>query len=144
MLNRTFAAIAAATLITAPAFAQDASGDAGAGEKVFSQCQACHVVVNDAGETLAGRKAKVGPNLYGIAGAHAGSVEDFKGYSKYLEEAGAAGLVWDEASFVAYVQDPSGFLKEHTGDSKARGKMTYKVRKEADAVNVYAYLASLQ
>ena len=57
----------AATMLAAPAFADGhASGDVAAGEKAFRQCVSCHVVVNDAGETLAGKKAKTGPNLYGI------------------------------------------------------------------------------
>jgi len=136
--------IAAGILAAAPAFSEShgASGDAAAGEKAFRQCVACHVVVNEAGETLAGRKAKTGPNLYGVAGRAAGAVEDFR-YSKSMKAAGEAGLVWDEAKFAAYVQDPSGFLKEELGDSGARGSMSFKVRKEDDAVNLYAYLASL-
>jgi len=139
---RTLAIVATATL-AAPALADGhaASGDAAAGEKAFRQCISCHVVVNDAGETLAGKKAKTGPNLYGIAGRTAGSVEDFK-YSDLIVIAGEQGVVFNEANFVGYVQDPTGWLRETTGDG-GRGKMTYKVRKEADAVNLYAYLASL-
>lgn len=132
-------------LAAAPALAQDATaptGDAAAGEAAFRQCATCHVVVNDAGETLAGRAAKTGPNLYGVAGATAGHVEDFR-YSAAMVEAGEKGLVWDEESFVKYVQDPTGFLREYLDDSSARGNMTFKVRKEEDAVNLYAYLHSL-
>ena len=139
---RPFALLAAATL-AAPAFADGhASGDAAAGEKAFRQCISCHVVVNDEGETLAGRKAKTGPNLYGVVGRAAGAAEDFK-YSDIIMLAGEQGVVFDEESFVAYVQDPTGWLREVTGDN-GRGKMSYKVRKEEDAVNLYAYLASLQ
>lgn len=136
-------AIVAATTLAAPAFADGhaASGDAAAGEKAFRQCVSCHVVINEAGETLAGKNAKTGPNLYGIAGRTAGSVEDFK-YSDLIVLAGEKGIIFDEASFVAYVQDPTGWLREVTGDN-GRGKMTYKVRKEEDAVNLYAYLFSL-
>lgn len=139
---RTFAIIAATTL-AAPAFADGhaATGDVAAGEKAFRQCVSCHVVVDDAGETLAGGKSKTGPNLYNIAGRTAGSVEGFR-YSDLIVLAGEQGIVFDEASFVAYVQDPTGWLREVTGDS-GRGKMTYKVRKEDDAVDLYAYLASL-
>lgn len=119
-----------------------AEGDAAAGEKVFRQCQACHVVVNDAGETLAGTKAKVGPNLYGVAGRTAGTVEDFK-YSDFMVAAGEAGLVWNEEDFLKYVNDPTAFLKDYTGDSKARGKMTFKLKKEDQARDVWAFLVSL-
>ncbi|WP_415922635.1 c-type cytochrome [Tateyamaria sp. SN6-1] len=140
-------AIVAATALAAPAFADGhavdltATGDVEAGEKAFRQCVSCHVVVNDEGETLAGRKSKTGPNLYAVAGRTAGTVEDFR-YSDIIVLAGEQGVIYDEASFVAYVQDPTGWLREVTGDD-GRGKMTYKVRKEEDAVNLYAYLASL-
>ena len=130
------------------AFAQDAAapiaptGDAAEGEKVFRQCSTCHHVVDAAGEVLAGRAAvKTGPNLYGVAGRVAGAQEDFK-YSTLMEAAGAQGIVWDEANFVGYVQDPTPWLQEATGES-GRGKMTYKVRSPEDAANVYAYLVSL-
>lgn len=136
--NLALAAIAAAT-VAAPALA---AGDAAKGAKTFNQCQTCHVVVNDAGETLAGRAAKTGPNLYKVIGRQAGSVDGF-GYGPSIVEAGKNGLVWDEESFIAYVQDPTKFLKETLDDSKARGKMTFKVRKASDAADLYAFLVSL-
>ncbi len=137
-------AIMAATTLAVPAFADGhASGDAAAGEKAFRQCISCHVVVDDAGETLAGKKAKTGPNLYGIVGGNFGMVDGFR-YSDINQlAAGMEDLKVTEEVFVAYVQDPTGYLREATGDS-GRSKMTYKVRKEEDAVNIYAYLASLQ
>ena len=141
-------ALAAASLMAAPAFADGhavdltATGDVEAGEKAFKQCVACHVVADDEGNVLAGKRAKTGPNLYGLAGRAAGAVEKFK-YSKSMVAAGEAGLIWNEASFVPYVQDPTGNLREVLDDKKARGKMAYKVRKEEDAINLYAYLVSL-
>ena len=81
-MNRFLAAVAATTFAL-PVYAGGhltASGDAEAGEKAFRQCISCHVVVNDEGETLAGKKAKVGPNLFGIVGNNFGT-QDFK-YSK--------------------------------------------------------------
>ncbi|SPJ24658.1 c-type cytochrome [Palleronia abyssalis] len=133
----------AASLLAAPAFAEshEMAGDAAAGETVFNQCQACHVVVNDEGETLAGRAGRTGPNLYGVVGRTAGTVEDFR-YSDAMVEAGEAGLQWDLANFVPYVQDPSGHLSEFL-DSRARGKMSFRLRNEEDAQNVFAYLQSL-
>ena len=137
-------AIMAATTLAVPAFADGhASGDAAAGEKAFRQCISCHVVVDDAGETLAGKKAKTGPNLYGIVGGNFGKVDGFR-YSDINQlAADMEDLTVTEEVFVAYVQDPTGYLREATGD-KGRSKMSYKVRKEEDAVNIYAYLASLQ
>ncbi|MBT8457077.1 MAG: cytochrome C [Rhodobacteraceae bacterium] len=142
-MNKFSIALAGACLMAAPAFAGGhATGDAAAGEEAFSQCQTCHVVVNDEGETLAGRNARTGPNLYNLFGRAAGTVEGFR-YSPSIVEAGEAGLVWDEEQFVAYVQDPTGYLREYLDNNRARGKMSYKVREEADAVNLWAYLVSL-
>lgn len=142
-MTKIFAVLAATALTAMPLVASAQSGDAAAGEKAFRGCQACHVVVNDAGDTLAGRNAKTGPNLYKVSGRTAGSVEDFR-YSDAMVAAGEAGLVWDEETFAAYVQDPTGFLQTYLNDSGARGSMSYKVRKPEEAVDLYAYIASLE
>ncbi len=135
--------VAALSLAATPLFAEShGGGDAAAGEEAFSQCQTCHVVVDDEGNTIAGRKSKTGPTLYGIIGSQAGIVEGFRD-GKSLVAAGEAGLVWDEENFVAYVQDPKAFLRTYLDDKKARSKMSYKVREEADAINLYAFLASI-
>ena len=144
-MHRVFTAMMAAA-IAAPAFAGGhltASGDAAEGESAFRQCVSCHVVENEAGETLAGRNAKTGPNLYGIIGGKFGQVEGFRYSDLTLAAGGVDDLVVDEATFVAYVQDPTKYLNEATGE-KGRSKMSYKVRKEEDAVNLYAYLKELQ
>ncbi|MCL4104916.1 UNVERIFIED_CONTAM: hypothetical protein GTU68_018623 [Idotea baltica] len=137
---------AALSLLAAPAFADGhagPSGDVEAGEAAFNrQCVACHVVVDADGNKLAGRSAKTGPNLYAIANRQAGIVEGFR-YGKSMVEAGEAGLMWDEASFVPYVQDPNDFLRTFLDNKRARGKMAFKVRAEEDAINMYAYLYSL-
>ena len=137
-MKTRLALIAALAMAAAPAFA---AGDATKGEKNFKQCQTCHAVINDAGEKLAGTGAKVGPNLYGVFGRVAGSYEGFK-YGDSIIAAGAAGLVWDEATFIAYVQDPTGFLQTRLNDKKAKGKMVYKVKNAEDAANLYAYLST--
>ncbi len=72
-------------------------GDAAAGEKVFAKCKVCHVADSD--------KNKVGPSLFKLIGRTAGTHEGFK-YSKAMEEAGKAGLVWDEASLRDYLHNP--------------------------------------
>ena len=78
-------------------------------------------------------------NLYGVFGRVAGSHEGFK-YGKDMIAAGAAGLVWDEAHFVDYLQGPSAFLKKQLNDPAAVGKMAFKVKDAATADDVYAYL----
>ena len=130
------AIVAVLATAAAPAFA---AGDATKGEAIFKQCQTCHLVVDGAGKKLAGA-GKIGPNLYGVFGRVAGSLEGFK-YGKDLIAAGEGGLVWDEASFVEYVQGPSAFLKKQNNDPAAVGKMAFQVKDAATAENVYAYLA---
>ena len=133
---------ALALLAPAAAFAQDAPvGDAAAGEEHFNrQCIACHVVENEAGEVLAGRNGRVGPNLYGVAGRQAGGYPDFA-YSELMVTYGATGAVWEEANFVGYVQDPTGYLREATGE-EGRSKMAYQVRDEQEAHDLWAFLAT--
>jgi cytochrome c len=122
----------------APAFA---AGDAEAGAKVFNKCQTCHVVANEAGETLAGKNAKTGPNLYGIVGRAAGTYPEFK-YGESIVALGASGFVWTEADIVTYVADPAAFLKDKSGDSKAKSKMMFKLKNETEAADVAAFLAT--
>ncbi len=116
-----------------------AAGDAVKGEATFKQCQTCHSVMNEAGEVLAGKGAKTGPNLFGVIGRVVGSYPDFK-YGDSIVAAGATGLVWDEAGFVDYVQDPANHWKTVLGDKSAKSKMMFKVKNAAIAADVYAYL----
>lgn len=140
---RTTATLAAALMLAAPAFADGhASGDAAAGEDTFRQCVTCHVIESPEGETIAGRGQanRQAPNLYGIMGRQAGSVAEYTRYKDSIVEAGEAGLMWDEATFVEYVQDPNSFLKEYLDNSRARSGMSFRVRSEDDAKNLWAYL----
>ena len=135
---------AAVTILAAPAFADGhgATGDAAAGEQQFDrQCVACHVVADANGEVLAGRNASTGPNLYDLAGRQLGVIEGFR-YGDAIVKLGETGQVWTEEAFVAYVQDPTGWLRAELDDNRARGKMAYRVRDAQDAVDMYAYLAT--
>ena len=136
-------AAAALGLMAAPAFADGhASGDAAAGEEQFArQCVACHVVQNEDGETLAGRNAKTGPNLYDVVGRQLGSVEGFR-YGDSIVELGEMGAIWNETNMVAYLQDPTGWLREKLDNRRARGKMAYQVRDPQEATDLFAYLAT--
>ncbi|QYK43587.1 MAG: cytochrome C [Paracoccaceae bacterium] len=122
----------------APAFA---AGDAENGAKLFGQCQTCHIVQNEAGETLAGRNARTGPNLYGVIGRQAGSVEGFR-YQPSIVEAGAAGLVWDETELAAYLVNPPDYLKARLDNPRARSGMSHRVRQADDAADLAAFLAT--
>lgn len=130
-------------LMSGPAFAGGhASGDAAAGEDAFKQCRACHSVINAEGEALI-RGGKTGPNLWGLPGRTAGTDEEFTRYQDSIVAAGEAGLVWNEEEFVKYTADPGAYLKEYLDDGSARSGMSFKLRKEEDAVNIWAYLASV-
>ena len=118
-----------------------ASGDAEAGEAVFKKCKACHSVIDNDGEVIA-KGGKNGPNLYGLLNRQAGTVDGFK-YGDDLVAAGDAGLTWDEEQFVNYVADPRKFLRETLDDKKAKSRMSFKLKKEDDAANVWAYLVSV-
>lgn len=112
------------------------------GEKAFAACISCHVIRDDEGVLIAGRAGRIGPNLYGITDARAGAMPGFA-YSQAMATAGAAGLVWDEASFRAYVADPNGFLRARLDDPKARSKMAFQLRKTTAAqvsADLWAYL----
>jgi len=98
-----------------------------AGEKVFRQCKACHMV----GE---GAKNRVGPHLNGVMNRAAGMVDGFR-YSSALEDMAADGLVWDEESLAAFLADPRGFMK---GTRMGFGGL----RSDEDIAAVNAYLST--
>jgi cytochrome c len=86
--------ITAAALIAASAgvtFAQDIDK----GATVFKKCAICHKIGP-------GATNLVGPELNGLDGRHSGSVA---GYS-YSDANKNSGIVWSEATFKEYIQDP--------------------------------------
>lgn len=115
-----------------------ASGDADKGEADFKKCRSCHAIMN--GDEVIVKGGKIGPNLFGIVGRAAGSVEGFK-YSKDLLAAGEAGLVWDEENITEFATDPRGFLATTLEQGSASSKMTPQRLKEP--ANVAAFLASV-
>lgn len=128
-------------MLGAHAFAAEhASGDADAGETVFNKCKACHSVIDDEGEVVV-RGGRNGPNLYGVYQRVAGTA-DFR-YGDSIVEAGEQGLEWDEEHFLQYVADPQDFLEEYLDNSRARSNMSFKLRDEEEAKNVWAYLVSV-
>lgn len=120
-------AVAAAAALPGLAFAQ--SGDPAAGQRVFNQCRACHT--NNEG----GRNG-VGPNLWGIVGRAAGSIEGFR-YSANMREVAAGGLAWTEANLRAYIGNPKSVVP--------RGSMSYAgLRNETQMNDLIAYLNTLK
>ncbi|MGY6550110.1 MAG: c-type cytochrome [Roseinatronobacter sp.] len=133
--------IALAGLLLAPLTGQAQAGDPAAGAESFRQCASCHGVVAPDG-TVIHRLAPTGPNLWGVAGRQAGSYDGYARFSGSIVAAGEAGVVWNESNFVAYVNDPSGFLREATGDSRARSNMNHRLRGAAE--DLFAYLSQYQ
>jgi len=143
-MTRLFSLASAALILSAPVAMADghaASGDPAAGAAVFAQCQTCHIVQNEDGEILAGRNARQGPNLHAIAGRPIGAIEGFR-YSDGLTALNEMGVTWVEENFVAYVQNPTDYIRTATENRRFRGAMAFRVRSEEDALNLYAYLAS--
>jgi cytochrome c len=108
--------------ISLPAEAQDAA----AGKKVFGRCMACHDAVNP--------RDKVGPHLVGVVGRTAGTLESYLSkYSDNMKEAGAGGLVWDDANLTEYLRNPKKVIP--------KGKMAFPgLKKDDEIANVIAYL----
>ena len=141
-MNKLLATTISLCFAAAPVLADGhATGDAEAGAKVFKKCKACHSIV-DADDNVIEKGGRNGPNLYGIYTRTAGSLEGFK-YGKSIVEAGEAGLAWNEADFVAYVEDPRAFLREYLDDKRAKSGMAFKLKKEEDRADVWAYLVSV-
>jgi cytochrome c2 len=71
-----------------------------------------------------GAKNGTGPMLNGIVGRAVGQVEGFK-YSKPMADAGAGGMIWDDATLACLSADPKGFIPKN--------KMAFNgLKKEAD------------
>lgn len=69
------------------------------GEDAFQVCTGCHSLDPDG-------RSGAGPNLYGVMGRDAGSLE---GYS-FSDALAASDLAWDEASLDGFLADPASYL----------------------------------
>lgn len=112
------------------------AGDASKGENDFKKCRSCHTIAN--GDDVIFKGGRTGPNLYNVVGRAAGT-EDFK-YSADMVAAGEGGFVWTEEAIVEFIADPTKYLRQISGNDKARSKMTFKMKGGED---VAAYLASV-
>ena len=87
-----------ALLLTTPTHAQES------GERIFQRCFSCHSV-DPAERNLSG------PNLHGVFGRRAGTLEDFE-YSPAMRGAGARGLIWTPETLDRYLTEPEDFIPE--------------------------------
>ena len=115
----------AAFLLTALAGQAALAQDAENGESVFRQCRACHQMGDNA-------KNLVGPQLNGIVGRKASSVEGFN-YSQASKDSAAKGLTWTEDKLDVYLEAPATFMPGT--------KMAYAgVKDKGDRADLIAYL----
>jgi cytochrome c len=96
--------------------------DLAAGEQSFRKCLPCHSVGEDA-------RHKIGPVLNGLDGRKSGTIE---GYN-YSEANKKAEIMWSEASFKDYIQNPM---------AKVPGtKMAFAgIKNEKEIADLWAYL----
>ncbi|MFA9475394.1 MAG: cytochrome c family protein [Filomicrobium sp.] len=113
--------LAVAMIAAVPSLAV-ADVDLKKGKKVFRKCKACHAVGEKA-------KNKVGPQLNGVVGRKAGTIEGYK-YSKAML---ASGLTWDETTLDKYLAKPKDLVK---GTKMIFGGL----KKEKQRANLIGYL----
>lgn len=119
---RTVMMVAALVAIRAEvAAAQDATS----GAKVFKQCGICHAVGP-------GAQSKIGPELNGLDGRHAGSAANFN----YSDANKNSSIVWGEATFKQYIANPKAMIPGT--------KMVFTGLKDPQQINdLWAYLKQL-
>ncbi len=90
-----------------PAMAQE--GDPAAGQRVFNQCRACHIV--DANRP----SRPTGPNLHGVIGRTIASREDYAGMGRGYSDAFLAkkeeGFVWTKEVLFEYLHRPREYIE---------------------------------
>src|SRR5438270_12455953 len=109
-------------LIAALTPASVSAADSAAGQAVFARCKICHT-------TEAGGRNMVGPNLHGIFGRKAGSLDGFS-YSEAMKN---SGVVWDDDKIRQYLTKPREFIPGN--------KMAFPgIKDENEISNLLAYL----
>jgi len=98
------------------------AADVEAGKTVFNRCKACHRIE-------AGAASGLGPNLHGVFGRKAGTLEGYN-YSEAMKN---SGIVWDDDTVRKYLGDPKGFVPGN--------KMAFPgLKNETEMANLLAYL----
>ena len=122
---RRFATLGALLALAPIAAAKAQSGDPAAGQRVFNQCRACHTIDQ-------GGRNGVGPNLHGVMGRKAGSVEGFR-YSANMKQLGEGGHTWTEETLRPYLTNPKSVAPQ--------GSMAFPgIRNEQQLNDVIAYV----
>ena len=138
MRNRVLSAAAAAMFMIGTGFADE---QVTAGETlVAKRCKACHMIAD--GDNVILRGGRIGPNLFGVIGRRAGTLDGYA-FGRHIVEAGDRGLVWTEAEVTTYLADPRAYLRRILDDRKARSNMAFKLKKADERAAVAAYLEIL-
>jgi cytochrome c len=122
---RRFVPLGALLALAPIAGARAQAGDPAAGQRVFNQCMACHTI-NQGGPN------RVGPNLHGVVGRKAGSIEGFR-YSANMKQLAEGGLAWDDDTLRRYLANPKSVVPQ--------GSMAFPgIRNEQQLNDVIAYV----
>tara|TARA_R110002094_G_scaffold89971_18_gene92683 strand:- start:108 stop:812 length:705 start_codon:yes stop_codon:yes gene_type:complete len=117
--------LAFAALFAGGAAFSEELGDVEKGADAFGQCKACHQIGD-------GAENRIGPQLNGIFGRPAGSVEGVK-YSRSMLRMGDDGLIWTYDTLDAYLENPKALV------SKTR--MNFRgVKNNEERANLLAFL----
>lgn len=116
-----------AACAAAPAGASDldarlAAANLKRGQLLFMACKACH-------DLEAGLPHKVGPNLHGVIGRKAGTVEGFR-YSEVLV---TSGIVWSPATLDEFLAQPGARVP-------GNGMAFAGIANDADRASLIAWL----
>ena len=122
MKSSKLVALSAACALMVMGDAAMAQGDAAAGATAFARCRACHLF-DDTG------RHRVGPNLAGVFGRTAGTVEDFPRYTDPMK---ASGIVWDDDTLNTWLSGP--------GEMVAGTTMKMVISDETMRANIIAFL----
>jgi cytochrome c len=117
------AAAAGAVMIQTAVMGSAQAQDAAKGKQVFNLCSPCHSIGP-------GATNKIGPELNGLDGRHSGTAPGFD----YSDANKKSGIVWGEATFKQYIQNPSAMVPGT--------KMPFAGVKDPQKVNdLWAYLS---
>ncbi|MBV8536066.1 MAG: c-type cytochrome [Alphaproteobacteria bacterium] len=120
-MHRWMMGLVATALMASPGLAADAQH----GKQLFQACAACH------GQN--GKGGTLGPDLTGVVGRKAGSLDNFR-YSNAMQR---SNITWDEAHLRAYVANPQAAVKGN--------RMPFSgVKNPKDVDDVVAYLKTLK